>query len=187
MGGRTLDALARLPYGSVTKVLLQFDRVFWRSKGQPRAYGSNLPIGAVWDGNEDQPGKTGILSLMAGGSASLEIQEILAKRGIAGVVPSLLRWLMPNRGRSQQSRVSKPQVLASHVTVWEHDPLARGGYATFETGYDPALRLCLAHPHGRLAFAGEHTSVRWQGYMNGAVESGRRAANEILIFTGFRG
>jgi monoamine oxidase len=28
-------------------------------------------------------------------------------------------------------------------------------------------------------FAGEHTSIKWQGYMNGAVESGRRAAFEI--------
>jgi monoamine oxidase len=28
-------------------------------------------------------------------------------------------------------------------------------------------------------FAGEHTSIRWQGYMNGAVESGLRAAAEI--------
>ena len=32
----------------------------------------------------------------------------------------------------------------------------------------------------RLFFAGEHTSIRWQGYMNGAVESGRRAAAEIV-------
>jgi len=30
-------------------------------------------------------------------------------------------------------------------------------------------------------FAGEHTSVRWQGYMNGAVESGQRAAAEIAF------
>jgi monoamine oxidase len=37
----------------------------------------------------------------------------------------------------------------------------------------------LSRPAGRLFFAGEHTSNRWQGYMNGAVESGRRAAAEI--------
>jgi len=29
-------------------------------------------------------------------------------------------------------------------------------------------------------FAGEHTSVRWQGYMNGAIESGQRAAAEVI-------
>ena len=45
--------------------------------------------------------------------------------------------------------------------------------------FDPSLRQWLARPFGRLFFAGEHTSFRWQGYMNGAVESGRRAAAEI--------
>ena len=56
---------------------------------------------------------------------------------------------------------------------------ARGGYAYFDPGFPPALRSWLALPTGRIFFAGEHTSVKWQGYMNGAVESGRRAAAEI--------
>jgi monoamine oxidase len=62
---------------------------------------------------------------------------------------------------------------------WENDPWARGGYAFFDPGYKPALRDSLARPFGRIFFAGEHTSVRWQGYMNGAVESGLRAADEV--------
>ncbi|MEO8482562.1 MAG: FAD-dependent oxidoreductase [Acidobacteriota bacterium] len=41
----------------------------------------------------------------------------------------------------------------------------------------------LARPAGRVLFAGEHTSVRWQGYMNGAVESGQRAAAEIAALS----
>jgi monoamine oxidase len=39
--------------------------------------------------------------------------------------------------------------------------------------------MWLARPHGRIVCAGEHTSFRWQGYMNGAVESGLRAAAEV--------
>lgn len=42
----------------------------------------------------------------------------------------------------------------------------------------PAWRAWLSRPAGRVLFAGEHTSVRWQGYMNGAIESFRRAAAE---------
>ena len=42
------------------------------------------------------------------------------------------------------------------------------------------LRYWLARPFGRVFFAGEHTSLRWQGYMNGAVETGLRAAEEVL-------
>jgi monoamine oxidase len=63
--------------------------------------------------------------------------------------------------------------------IWEHDPFARGGYAYFDPCFDPALRGWLARPAGRLFFAGEHTSLKWQGYMNGAIESGRRAAAEV--------
>jgi monoamine oxidase len=65
-----------------------------------------------------------------------------------------------------------------HVS-WEDDPLARGGYAVFSPGFDPALRHWLRRPFGRVMFAGEHTSVASQGFMNGAVESGYRAAAEI--------
>lgn len=45
---------------------------------------------------------------------------------------------------------------------------------------DPAWRPLLSRRAGRLLFAGEHTSERWQGYMNGAVESGHKAARELL-------
>ncbi len=63
--------------------------------------------------------------------------------------------------------------------VWDDDPWVKGGYAVFDPSFDPALRAWLARPAGRILFAGEHTSLHWQGYMNGAVESGRRAAAEV--------
>jgi monoamine oxidase len=70
-------------------------------------------------------------------------------------------------------------LLHSRLITWEDDPWTRGGYAYFDPGFDPSLRDWLARPHGRVLFAGEHTSINWQGYMNGAVESGLRAAAEI--------
>src|SRR6185295_6064395 len=102
------------------------------------------------------------------GSASDATQGIVAKRGPRGLVDAL-DWLGSNRA----------ELTASRKIVWEQDPFARGGYAYFDPGYNPALRVWLARPAGRLFFAGEHTSIKWQGYMNGAVESGRRAAAEI--------
>jgi monoamine oxidase len=165
---RQHKAFAKLRYGPVTKLLLQFDRRFWRRRGRPLAYGTDLPTGAVWDGNEEQGGRAGILCLMAGGQASADIQALLATEGPAGVAKRL-EWL----GKGNAS------VLAARAMTWEHDPWVGGGYAVFDPGYDPALRQWLARPHGRVVFAGEHTSLRWQGYMNGAVESGMRAAAEI--------
>ena len=162
------EAIVRLKYGRATKTLLQFSRRFWRAPGRARAFGSPLPFGAVWDGNEEQRGLAGILSLLAGGGASDATQAIVAKHGARGLTDAL-DWL-----GSKDSELS-----ASRQIVWEQDPYARGGYAFFDPGYDPSLRAWLSRPAGRLFFAGEHTSIRWQGYMNGAVESGRRAAAEV--------
>lgn len=72
------------------------------------------------------------------------------------------------------------RLLASRSISWEDDPWARGGYAFFNSSFLPMARRLLAVPWKRAFFAGEHTSLRWQGYMNGAVESGFRAAEEVL-------
>jgi monoamine oxidase len=162
------DAIASLAYGRVTRTLLQFTTRFWRSTRRVRAFGSPLTIGAVWEGNEEQRGKAGILSLMAGGSASDETMAIVERDGIEGLVRSL-DWLSSGEA----------SLLACRQTRWETDPWARGGYAVFDPGFAPAQREWLALPSGRIVFAGEHTSLRWQGYMNGAVESGHRAAQDL--------
>src|SRR5499427_3013220 len=159
------DAIASLKYGRATKTLLQFSKRFWRIPGRPRAFGSPLAWGALWDGNEEQRGRSGILSLLAGGSASDATQAIVARQGPRGIA-NTLDWLGAQRA----------DLVASRQVVWEQDPHARGGYAFFDPSFDPSLRAWLARPSGRLFFAGEHTSIKWQGYMNGAVESGRRVA-----------
>lgn len=48
--------------------------------------------------------------------------------------------------------------------------------------FDPMWRAWLSRPAGRIVFAGEHTSIKSQGFMNGAVESGLRAAARISAF-----
>jgi monoamine oxidase len=160
------DAMARLQYGPATRVLVHFSRLFWLRRAG-RAFGTALPIGAVWDGSEDQRGPAAILTLLAGGRASAAVRRILSREGTPGVV-NRLTWL---------GRPSK--VLATRVIAWERDRWARGGYAYFDPAFDPLWRDWLARPAGRIVFAGEHTSIRWQGYMNGAIESGFRAAAEI--------
>lgn len=168
MPSQQRKAIRELRYGPATKTLLQFDRRFWRRRGRPLAYGTDLPIGAIWDGNEEQLGRAGILTLLAGGLASRDTKTRITQQGPAGLAAAL-KWL----------GAGTPALLASRVVHWEDDPFVRGGYAVFQTGYDPEQRAWLARPHGRVLFAGEHTSLRWQGYMNGAVESGWRAAAEM--------
>lgn len=165
-------AIATLSYGKATRLLLQFDRRFWKHGRRPTAFGTDLPTGAVWDGNEQQRGPAGILTLLAGGRASGELQTILGHDGIAGALAQL-GWLG-----------TPPPLLASRTIVWENESWSRGGYAYFDPQFDPWLRPWLARPAGRVVFAGEHTSLRWQGYMNGAIESGKRAAAEVRATLG---
>ena len=162
------EAIVSLRYGRGTKTLLQFSTRFWRSPGRTRAFGSALPFGAAWEGNEDQRGKAGILSLLAGGSASDATATIIDHEGVNGLVRAL-SWLGSG----------KANLLAWQQARWESDPWSRGGYAVFDAGFPTSQREWLSQPCGQVFFAGEHTSLRWQGYMNGAVESGHRAASEV--------
>lgn len=165
------QAIATLRYGGATRVLMQFASRWWVKKGRPRAFGSDQPTGAVWDGNEQQRGRAGILSLLAGGRASLELVDIINREGAQGAVNRL-------------KPLGKPSpLLASHLVRWNDDPWVRGGYAFFDPEFPPIGRDLLARPRGRVFFAGEHTAIRWQGYMNGALESGARAAAELLHST----
>ena len=162
------DAIARLKYGRATKTLLQFSRRFWRAAGRPRAFGIAL---AIWRGHGGQRGSArceGHSRAARGRIGQRPHAEIVAKEGIGGLVRAL-DWL----GSRDASLIAWRQIS------WEADPWARGGYAFFDPAFDPSLRAWLARPCGPLFFAGEHTSIRWQGYMNGAIESGRRAAEEI--------
>jgi monoamine oxidase len=76
--------------------------------------------------------------------------------------------------------IGPARLVAARSVTWEDDPWARGAYAVFDASFPSSKRPLLALPWKRVFFAGEHTSTTWQGYMNGAVESGLRAASEIL-------
>lgn len=115
------------------------------------------PHGAVSLTDRGSPGASGDLKqILAGGAPERELRR-------------RLRWLgtMP---------AEMPQI---HAVSWDDDPWAQGGYEYPTPAIDPALQPLLSRSVGRVFFAGSHTSARFQGYMNGAVESGQRAAREL--------
>jgi monoamine oxidase len=61
---------------------------------------------------------------------------------------------------------------------WDADPLTRGAFAWFKAGQMSDLLPHTASREGRVFFAGEHTSP-WFGWMQGALQSGGRAAGEV--------
>jgi monoamine oxidase len=157
----------RLAYGCATKVLLQTAGRPWGAR-RARAFATEGALGAFWDASEEQGSEASIIALLAGGDAAARLRDAANEDALA--VMTQLCWL----------RMDRLAVAAVKVADWTTDPWARGGYAFFDPGFDPAWRPLLARRAGRIVFAGEHTSRRWQGYMNGAVESGLRAARELL-------
>lgn len=158
------QALRALAPGPATKAHLLFDRAWWRRQGHPQAWGSNLDTGAVWEAAGARPG---VLTMLAGGRASRAFREMLEEGGPQRLARRL-SWL----GDVEEVRDFRS-------TTWEMDRFAGGGYAVFGPGFRPEWRGELSRSVGRIAFAGDHTSRQWQGYMNGAVESGQRAARDI--------
>ena len=162
----TERAFHTVTLGAGTKSLLRFATPWWRRDGWPSAYGTNLPVGAVWDAAADQKGEA-VLTLFAGGSSSGDMQATLKAQGVSGLLEQL-RWL---------GHPERP-IAHTHVT-WEHERWSGGAYAVFTPRFDPHDRDLLARAVGRILFAGEHTSAEAQGYMEGAVESGQRVASEL--------
>jgi len=157
-----------LDSGPATKAHVRFDKGWWRKPGRPRAWGSNLDTGAVWETSGAGPAS---LTMLAGGGASRHLRDLLEEGGPQRVIRRL-SWLG-----------EPPDARDFRSITWELDPFSRGGYSVFGPGFRPEWRSELARAFGRIAFAGEHTSRRWQGYMNGAVESGQRAARDIETIT----
>jgi monoamine oxidase len=69
---------------------------------------------------------------------------------------------------------------AAMLTDWPADPLARGSYSAATVRRLPGDDRWLAAPIGRVHLAGEHTAGDRAGLMEGALRSGRRAADEVI-------
>lgn len=75
---------------------------------------------------------------------------------------------------------SLPEVVDQGVVQWDKDPFFRGSYSYQTLGSHPSLRVTLREPCGSLFFGGEATQSVGMGYTHGGIDSGRRAASEVL-------
>jgi monoamine oxidase len=161
------QAIRAVRYGRATKVVIQCEgRGLGRRRA--RAFATDTHLGAFWDSTEGQPGSShAVITFLGGGSASQWLQDRV-RDGPRDLLDDLC-WL----------GMDGTPITASQTWTWEDDPFARGGYAVWDPSFDPAWRALLSRRAGRLVFAGEHTSQQRQGYMEGAVESGLRAARQV--------
>ncbi len=86
----------------------------------------------------------------------------------------LTPWLEAVRAMNPDLTLVDEPVLYT----WHDDPYTIGAYSSWDP--DPwARREVFARSVGRLAFAGEHTAADRHGTMEGALRSGRRAAEQV--------
>ena len=161
-------AVEQLLYTSVARIYLQTRKRFWVDEGLSGGATTDLSNMMVFDGASNQPGTRGILeSYLAGPQA----RQVTAMKE-AERVSSTLGWVEKVHPRIRENfevGVSK---------CWDEDEWARGAYTWFKPGQMTSLLPHVGRPEGRVHFAGEHASSL-PGWMQGALESGNRAAREV--------
>ena len=161
----------RMPAGSAIKCLAVYDQPFWRAEGLSGQVTINDgPFRVAFD-TSPPDGSPGVLSAFVTGSAARELTRLPEAERREAVLAGLARGLGP--------RAAKPVDFV--VQDWLDEEFTRGCYHGFAppgvyTAYGPALR----EPIGRIHWAGTETGVHQMGSMGGAVDSGRRAAAEVL-------
>jgi monoamine oxidase len=162
-------AVEQLPYLSASKIFLQSRTRFWVENGQSGFATTDLPISQVWDASFNQPGTRGVLQAFP---ISLHSRRVTGMSETERVDFAL----------DQVERVfpgMREQFEGGATKCWDEDEWARGATAYYKPGQFGSLLPHVARPEGRIHFAGEHTSVWIDGWMQGALESGDRVAREV--------
>lgn len=160
----------RMFQGSVIKCQAVYERPFWRDRGLSGQLTSVVgPISVSFD-NSPPDGAPGVLlALIEGGDARAATALEPAERRTA-VLEGFARAFGPEAANPEQYLDKS----------WFDDPWSRGGYVGLMppgawSDHGPALR----DPVGPIHWAGTETATIWNGYMDGAVTSGERAAAEV--------
>ncbi|KAG0719619.1 Lysine-specific histone demethylase 1A [Chionoecetes opilio] len=187
------DAINRLGFGNLNKVVLCFDRVFWDPNSNLFGHvgsttASRGELFLFWNLYRAPV----LLALVAGEAAA--IMENVSDDVIVGRCIAVLKGIFGNS--------AVPQPKETVVTRWRADPWSRGSYSFVSTGasgndYDilaapiappqpgqstqtpPSASDSSPPPRPRLFFGGEHTIRNYPATVHGAFLSGLREAGRI--------
>jgi len=158
-----------LSYGAVTKVLIEYRKRFWDEQGWNGRLATDTPIGFTWHATSHVENKHGIITVYTGGDPGAKLAALSAEERTRVAVAEI-ETLFPG---------SSDLIEHTATVAWPNEPYTRGSYAALAPGEVTAHWKTLFEPAGRLFFAGEHATPI-QGFMEGAVESGQRAAANII-------
>lgn len=178
-----LGVIRDLGMGTNVKLCTQYASRVWHKSGCNGDTFRDEGYQSTWETSRGQEGESGLLTNFSGGPSA----SWLAAGDLDPSVPppadvvarflDELSQLVPDARAAWNGRATRD--------AWTHsNPYSRGAYAYFKPGQYVAYAEVLATPEGGCHFAGEHTSLAAQGFMEGAVESGQRAAEEIRAALG---
>jgi monoamine oxidase len=161
----------RYGQGTLTKVAAVYNKPFWRDQGfTGTVTDTGFPITASFD---DSPpdGSPGVIFGFVGGDNARRYNQLSPAARQTAVINQIAGWY--------GSQARSPRAFFD--TSWSAEQWTRGcpvgipGLGTL-LAYGPYLRI----PIGKIHWAGTETSDYWNGYMDGAVRSGERAAAEVI-------
>jgi monoamine oxidase len=165
----------RMPQGTVIKTMALYEEPFWRQEGLSGQATSDVgPARVVFD-NSPPEGSPGVLLGFLEGR--------LARQWGARAAAERREAVLAGHARLFGARAASPERFIERV--WAEEEWTRGCYGCLmTTGGWTEYGRALREPIGPLHWAGAETATVWNGYMDGAVQSGERAASEALSALG---
>jgi monoamine oxidase len=161
----------RFPIGSLIKTIAVYDTPFWRAQNlNGQANSDQGPVKVMFDASPAS-GTPGVLLGFIDGNDARTLSDQSDAQRAAAALKSYVRYFGAQAGSPRKY----------FDQVWEHEIYTGGCPVGLTppgvlTEYGPALRS----PVGRIHWAGTETATVWTGYMDGAIQAGKRAAAEVL-------
>jgi monoamine oxidase len=175
-----LQAIEQEPLGTNSKFFLQFDERVWNDSD--RATGNCYCDGVVqggWDATDYQPGTAGILVALPGGQSAQNWGSTYGLSNYVGQPPPAMIDAFLSEFNTLFPGVNAAFNGQSYFVWSPGDPHILGAYSYLKVGQYTAFNGIQGQREANLHFAGEHTSVNFQGYIEGGLRSGYRCADEI--------
>ena len=185
-----MNSIQELGYGQNNKLFLGYENRPWR-EGKNKFYGYlfHKDIHDGWDSSSIKSiaSNKGAYCCFFGGDESIRLSKVAINNPYA---PASHIWKtdLPqneiDKYIGEMETVfpgSKKQYANKHAfAAWSTYPWVKASYTCPKPGQWNTAMLHTSEPIGDVYFAGEHCSVEYQGYMNGAAETGRVTAEQII-------
>lgn len=165
-----LNAIQNLGYGTNAKLFLGFNGRPWRTNGYTGYLFSDRATQSGWDSGQLQPTSQSAFTVYLGGRAGIEVGTGSAQSQASQFL-TVLEAAWPGAQAKFNGKVERFH--------WPTHPHTMASYACYRVGQFSTIAGAEGKPVGNLFFAGEHCSAWYQGFMNGAAETGRMAAEDV--------